>query len=76
MEKRVFNPMAVAVQMGVILPWHFPVPARRDLDPHALGLSLCGDGIAVIAFIGDEMLGLKAFNQLLSFQSHLAKCVN
>ncbi len=69
MEKRVFNPMAVAVQMGVILPRPFPVPVRRDLDLHALGLSLCGDGIAVIAFIGDQVRGTDAFNQLPSLRA-------
>ena len=57
MQKRVLDEMALLVEMSIIVTLHYPVLSRRDHRLHALLLGLRDDRIAVVAFVGDQMLG-------------------
>lgn len=63
MQKRVLNEMAVSVEMLVITALLVSVLARRDHDAQALSRGLQGDGIAVVALVGQQVLGAEPFNQ-------------
>ena len=55
--------MPMSVEMLVIASFLFSVFARRDHDAHALSGGLLDDGIAVVALVGQQVLGAEPFNQ-------------
>lgn len=69
MQKCVLNEMAVPVEVLVITSLLLSVFARRDHDAHALSGGLLNDGIAVVALVGQQMLGTESFNQLRSLRA-------
>lgn len=69
MQKRVFDKMAVAVNMFVIYPLFLSVFARRDHDAHALTLGLLDESITVIALVSQQVLGTDPFNQGCSLRA-------
>ena len=62
MQKCVLNEMAVSVKMLVITSLFLPVFAGWDHDAHALSGGLLDDGIAVVALVGQQVLGTESFN--------------
>ena len=63
MKKGVFNQMTQLVQVFVIQPLRSPVCSRRDDCRHALIFGLSDNRIAVIPFIGNQMLCCQPFDQ-------------
>lgn len=61
--------MAVSVEVLVIASLLLSVFARRDYDAHALPRGLLDDGITVVAFVGQQVLGADPFNQLRSLRA-------
>ena len=59
-RKCVRDEMALLVEVSMIGTLHFSFLSRRAHRLHALLLGLRDDRIAVVAFVGDEMLGLKS----------------
>ena len=66
MEERVFDKVAQPIQIFVIVALHFAVVARRDHGYHALFRSLLDDGIAIISFFCQQVLGRHTLDQGLS----------
>jgi len=62
MQKCVLNEMAVPVKVLAIASLLLSVFTRRDHDAHALSGGLLNDGIAVIALVGQQVLGTESFN--------------
>lgn len=62
MQKCVLNEMAVPVEVLVIASLPLSVFAWRDHDAHALSAGLLDDGIAVVALVGQQVLGTESFN--------------
>jgi len=58
----IFYQMALAVEVFVVEPLGFAVGPRRDLGLHALRGSLLDNGIAVVAFVGNQVLSFEALN--------------
>ena len=56
-QKGILDEMPLLVEMSIILTQHVPVLSWRDHRPHALLLGKRDDGVAVVAFVGDQMLG-------------------
>jgi len=56
----------LSVQVLVVVTWLLSVLSRRDDGLHALMLRLFSDGIAVVAFIGNQVLGCESFDELAS----------
>ena len=70
-QKSVFNQMAMFVQCFVIESLLFAVLAWRNDRVHALRLGLLNNGIAIVALVGQQILGCHAINQ---WQSLCAIC--
>ncbi len=58
--------MAQLVEVFVIGPLVFAILLRWNNRFHVLALGLIHDGVAVIALIGQKIVGLDPFNQALS----------
>ena len=69
MKKRVFNPMTQLVQVFVIQPLGGSVFSRRDDGRHALVFGLSDNRIAVLPFIGNQILGCHPFDQAASLRA-------
>ena len=69
MKKRVFNQMTQLVQVFVIQPLGGSVFSRRDDCRHALFFGLRDHRIAVIPFIGNQLLGCHPFDQAASLRA-------
>ena len=63
MQKCVFHEMPQLVEFFIIYPLFLAVLAWRYDGVHALILCLLNNGIAVIGFVGQKILGRYAFNQ-------------
>ena len=63
MQKCVLNEVVMPVKVFVIASLRLSVFARRDHDAHALSSGLLDDGIAVVALVGQQVLGAEPFNQ-------------
>ena len=62
-EKCVLDEMSLLVEMSIIVTQHFSVLSRRDHRPHALLLGKRDDGVTVVTFVGDQMLGTQTLNE-------------
>ena len=69
MQKSVLNLVALAVEMLVIVAWLLTILAWRDLRLHTLAAGLSNDGVTVVAFIGNQMLGINTLNQACSLRA-------
>ena len=69
MQERVFDQMAQLVKVFVICPFRGPVVSRRYDRDHALALRLIHNRIAVISFVGDQVIGAHAFDQAASLRA-------
>lgn len=69
MEEGVFNQVTEFVQIFVIGPLHRAIVSGRNNRDHALRFGLFDHGIAVVAFIGDQIIGSQAFNQATSLRA-------
>ena len=69
MQKCVLDEMAVPVEVLVIASLLLSVFARRDDHAHALSSGLLNDGIAVVALVGQQVLGAESFDQLRSLRA-------
>ena len=69
MKKRVFNQMTQLVQVFGIQPLGGSVFSRRDDCRHALFFGLSDNRIAVLPFIGNQMLGCHPFDQAASLRA-------
>ena len=58
--------MSLAVQVFVVFMLLLSAPSWRDDGPHALILRLLNNGITVVAFVRNQVLGNEPFNQLAS----------
>ena len=65
-QKGILDEMPLLVEMSIIVTRHFSVLSWRDHRPHALLLGKRDDGVAVVAFIGDQMLGTQARDEFRS----------
>src|SRR5690606_22502751 len=63
MQERVFNQVPMTIQVFVEFTGHLAILARGNLRSHALCLSLLNDRVAVIALVGDQVLGTQTFDQ-------------
>ncbi len=61
--------MPVPIEMLIVVARFFTVAARRNLYLHALALGLRLNGIAVVAFIRNQMLGIHTINELCSLRT-------
>ena len=75
-EKGVFHQMPQFVEMPVVVALLFAVAARRNLRLHALAGGLLHNGVAVVAFVGDQVFGGKPFDQFASLRTirHGIRC--
>ena len=62
MQKCILNEVAMSVKVLVIASSPLSVFVRRDHDAHALSGGLLDDGIAVVALVGQQVLGTESFN--------------
>lgn len=62
-EKGVFDQVAQFVEVFIIRPLHGSVFLRRDNRIHALNGGLLKNGIRLIPFIRDQVVGAYAFDQ-------------
>lgn len=69
MQKCVLHEMAVLVEVFVITLLLLSIFAGRDHDAHALSGGLLDDDIAVVALVGQQVLGTKSFNQWRSLRA-------
>ena len=65
-QKGILDEMPLLVEMSIILTQHFSVLSWRDHRPHALLLGKRDDGVAVVAFVGNQMLGTQTLNEFRS----------
>lgn len=63
MQECVFNQVPLAIQVFVEFAWRLAIFARRNLCPHSLCLGLLNNRVAVVALVGDQMLGTQTFDQ-------------
>jgi len=68
-QESVFDQMARFIQVFVIRPLHDAVFSRRDHGLHALIFGPLDDGVAVVSFIGDQIIGAHAFDQPVSLRA-------
>ena len=61
--------MAVTVQMLILFARLLPVLSWRDNRLHALRFSLLNKGVAVVTFVGDQMLCRHAGNPPFRFKA-------
>lgn len=75
-EKSIFHQVPQFVEVPVIGARLFAVTARRNLRLHALSGGLLQDGVAVVSFVGDQMLGRQSFDQRASARTirHGTRC--
>lgn len=66
-KKCILNEVALPVQVFVIFALLLSVFSWRDHRLHTLRSRLLSNGIAVVAFVGNQMLGRDASNESLSF---------
>ena len=66
MEKCILDEMPLLVEMSITLTQHFSVLSWRNHRPHALLLGKRDDGVAVLAFVGYQMLGTQTLNEFRS----------
>ena len=69
MQECVLNEMAMPLKVLVITSLRLSVFAGRDHDAHALSDGLLDNGIAVVALVGQQVLGTEPFNQLRSLRA-------
>lgn len=62
-EPGVVDQVAQFVEVFIIRPWHGSVLLRRDNRIHALHGGLLKNGIRIIPFLGDQVVGVYAFDQ-------------
>jgi hypothetical protein len=62
MQKCILNEMAVPVEVLVITSLPLSIFAGWDHDAHALSGGLLDNGIAVVALVGQQVLGAEPFN--------------
>lgn len=62
MQKCVLDEMAVPVEVLVMASLLLSVFAWRDHDAHALSGGLLDDDIAVVALVGQQVLGTEPLN--------------
>ena len=63
MQESVFDQMAEFIEFFIVRPLFNSVFLWRDDRIHALVFSLLYDGVAVIAFIGQQIIGADVFDQ-------------
>ena len=63
MQERVFDQMAEFIEFFIVRPLFSSVFPWRDNRLHALVFGLFYDGVAVIAFIGQQIIGADVFDQ-------------
>lgn len=63
-QERIFDEVAQFVKVFVVEPLMDAVFLWWNDGVHALGSGLFNDRIGIITFIGDEILGINAFDQL------------
>jgi hypothetical protein len=66
MQEGVLDQVPQLIQVLVIRPLFLAIFPRRDLHLHALATCLLHDGITVIAFIGQQVLGTAPLDQSAS----------
>lgn len=62
-QERIFDEVTQAIQVFVEVARRLAVLAGRNLRPHSLVLCLLDNRVAVVAFIGDQVLRAQAFDQ-------------
>ena len=62
----IFYQMAQLIEMFVIVARRFSVAARWNLSLHLLPGGLLHDGVAVVAFVCDQVFGSQSLNQRAS----------
>jgi hypothetical protein len=62
MQKCILNEMAVPVEVLVITSLPLSIFAGWDHDAQALSGGLLDNGIAVVALVGQQVLGAEPFN--------------
>ena len=65
-QKGILDKMPLFVEMSIIVTLHCPVLSRWYHRLHALLLGQRDDGVAVVAFVGDQMLGTQTLNEFMS----------
>ena len=63
MQEGVFNQMTQFIELFVVRPLLFSVFLRRDHGVHPLLCGLLQDGICIVAFIRDQMIGIHPLDQ-------------
>ncbi len=66
MQEGILDQVPQLIQMLVIRPLFLAIFPRRNLRLHALATCLLHDGIPVIAFIGQQVLGADSLDQSAS----------
>jgi len=76
MANGILDQMPQFVEVFVIRALLFAMLAWRNLHLHVLQLGLGNDLVAVVPFVGDQMLGRKPFNQFASLRTirHGTRC--
>ena len=69
MQEGVFDQVAQLVEVFIVWPLCDPVFPRRDHRVHALGCGLLDNRIAVIAFIGNQVVRRDAVDQAASLRT-------
>jgi len=69
MQEGIFNQMPMLIKVFIVIALIFAVFLGRDHRPHALALRLCKNGVAVIASISNQMIGMQPFNQAASLRA-------
>ena len=62
-QESVFDPMAELVKFRVVRPLYGAVFLRRYDGVHALRCGLLKDGVGIVAFVRDQMVGVDPFDQ-------------
>ena len=75
-QEGIFHQMPQLVEVFVIVARLFAVATWRNLDLHTLCGGPLQDGIAVISFVGDQMLSHQSFGQRSSARTirHGTRC--
>ena len=63
LEERVLDEVPLEEETLVVIPRRLAVLAGRNLSLRALDLGLLKDGFAVVAFVGDQVLGIQFFDE-------------
>lgn len=65
-QESIFNQVAQLIEVCVIRPLHRAVLLRRDDGVHAPRPRQFKDGVGIVAFVPNQMIGVNSFNQAAS----------